>query len=444
MKDLGAENVDVPQRRMAFRVLGNPSLGSNSNISINDQAAAIKEIHDVETLFGVKFTSQSDIDVFYMSIKEGKYADILSTMSTADIDVVLINDIESGKHDGLLSGLTNADRMETLDALDDSINLNVDESTIPSDHIVQSVDINTKSTSYAGATGASAKDQPNVNSYFRTLVADPVFDGVNVSIPRKVVKKEQLGETWAEKDYDEFQRLFFFKFDFRAGLEVKLHDVPIQVFKEDGISLIATFIGKPVILDSYTSSICNESWGRSSFAWCLIEVNSEADLMDVVTIGIPSLSGDGFTKETIRVEYEWRQPRCDICKIFCHVHDYCPKKVTSPLIVTTSNVTTPTVEKTNDGFQTVGKKKKRKGKSKPSNGGQITGPLVKHNVRYEPKATTTAPKKGATYVGNTSQSSSMLKTTDDEEDVENVHDESANLIHNTNAGGSSSFTAAVG
>ncbi|GJR69489.1 RNA-directed DNA polymerase, eukaryota [Tanacetum coccineum] len=33
---------------------------------------------------------------------------------------------------------------------------------------------------------------------------------------------------------------------------------------------------------------------------------------------------------------------------------------------------------------------------------------------------------------------------DDEEDVENVHDESANLIQNTKAGGSSSFTAAAG
>ncbi|GJU64468.1 hypothetical protein Tco_1246303 [Tanacetum coccineum] len=125
----------------------------------------------------------------------------------------LINDIEVSKHDKLLSGLTNADCMETLDALgsicnsiqanrnnayvtpcmvlhaDDSINLNVDESTIPSDPIVQSVNINTKSTSYAGAAGASAKNQPNVNSNFRTLVADLVFDGVNVSIPHKLVKK---------------------------------------------------------------------------------------------------------------------------------------------------------------------------------------------------------------------------------------------------------------
>nr|GEZ34816.1 RNA-directed DNA polymerase, eukaryota, reverse transcriptase zinc-binding domain protein [Tanacetum cinerariifolium] len=75
----------------------------------------------------------------------------------------------------------------------DSINLNVDESKIPSDLIVQSVDINTNSTSYVGAAGVSAKDQPNVNSNFRTLVANPVFDGVNVSIPRKVVKKTPLG-----------------------------------------------------------------------------------------------------------------------------------------------------------------------------------------------------------------------------------------------------------
>nr|GEX10946.1 zinc knuckle CX2CX4HX4C [Tanacetum cinerariifolium] len=63
----------------------------------------------------------------------------------------------------------------------------------------------------------------------------------------------------------------------------------------------------------------------------------EAGLVDVITIGIPSLSGDGFTKETIHVEYEWRSPRCDICKIFGHVHDHYPKMVVGPPIVTTSN-----------------------------------------------------------------------------------------------------------
>nr|GEY74460.1 zinc knuckle CX2CX4HX4C [Tanacetum cinerariifolium] len=96
--------------------------------------------------------------------------------------------------------------------------------------------------------------------------------------------------------------------------------------------------------------MCKDSWGKSSFARCLIELNSEGDLVDVVTIGIPSLTGDEFTKETIRAEYELRPPRCDECKILDHVYDHCPTMVVSPSVVTTSNDVASTVEKTNDGF----------------------------------------------------------------------------------------------
>ncbi|GKG22188.1 hypothetical protein Tco_0387491, partial [Tanacetum coccineum] len=60
---------------------------------------------------------------------------------------------------------------------------------LPSDLIVYSMDINTSSRSYARAAGASAKDQPKVISNFHPLVADPVYDGVNISIPRKVIEK---------------------------------------------------------------------------------------------------------------------------------------------------------------------------------------------------------------------------------------------------------------
>ncbi|GKC51261.1 zinc knuckle CX2CX4HX4C containing protein [Tanacetum coccineum] len=361
----------------------------------------------------------------------------------------LINDIEAGKHDKLLSEMTNDDRMETLDALcsicnssqkgdpiiDDNpsvmalpnvpnTNDNLAGKALPSDPIVESVDI---SKSYAGAAGASAKEQPNVISNFRPLVAAPVYDGVNIFIPHKVVENG----------------LFFFKFDSWAGLEVVLEGGPWMIRKspiilkkwsiEDGISLIATFIVKPIMLDSYTSSMCKDSWGRSSFARCLIKVNLEADLVDVVTISIPSLTGDDFTKETIRVA--------------------------SPHVVTTSNVVAPIVENSNDGFQTMGKKKKRKGKAKSTNGGQFAGPSVKYTVRYEPKAAPSAPKKGTTNVSNPS----MLKTAktipkkdnfttynsfyalndeeEDDEEVKNVYDESANF---PKTGGSSSFTTAAG
>ncbi|GKF10015.1 zinc knuckle CX2CX4HX4C containing protein, partial [Tanacetum coccineum] len=234
----------------------------------------------------------------------------------------LINDIDVGKHDELLSELTNEDRMETLEALgsicnsikvdhnnadvipckvsyvDDLINLNVDESTIPSDPIVQSVDINT----------------------FVPWWLIPYLMVLTSLFLVKLLKRNNWAKHGLKRIMMNSKGFFFFKFDSHAGLEailegglwlirkyliilkkwsmdtrllkeeltripiwVKLHDVPIQVFEEDGISLISMFIGKPVMLDSYTSSMCNDSWGRSSFAQCLIEVNSEADLVDVVT-----------------------------------------------------------------------------------------------------------------------------------------------------------------
>ncbi|GJW76326.1 retrovirus-related pol polyprotein from transposon TNT 1-94 [Tanacetum coccineum] len=331
--------------------------------------------------------------------------------------------------------------------------------------IVHAVDINTNPTSYARVAGASGKDQPKVNSIFCPLAADPVFDGVNIFIPYKVVEKEQLDTSFLKEELT------------LILIWVKLHDVPLQVFEVDGISLIATFIGIPVMLYSYTSSMCNDSWGRSNFARCLVEVNSEADLVNVVTISIPSLTGDGFTNETIRVEYEWRPSRCDTCKIFGHTIDGCPKKVmvnprvnltndrvqhagknvSVPPTIVTPIVVTPNSEKTNDGVQTVGKKKK-KGKSKSTNGGQFCVHLVKQSVRYEPKATISIPNKGvsnsqppkvivpSSKEDNITMSNSYA-TLDEEsdEDVQNVYDESANLLHHTQTSGSSStFTVAAG
>ena len=42
---------------------------------------------------------------------------------------------------------------------------------------------------------------------------------------------------------------------------VKFYDVPISAFTADGLSVIATKLGTPLMLDSYASSMCLESWG---------------------------------------------------------------------------------------------------------------------------------------------------------------------------------------
>nr|GEW59946.1 hypothetical protein [Tanacetum cinerariifolium] len=202
----------------------------------------------------------------------------------------------------------------------------------------------------------------------------------------------------------------------RIPVWVKIHDVLIQVFSEDGLSII------------------------------VFQIES-------LTMGVPLIKGLGFTIETVNIEYEWNPPRCDLCKIFGHVHDNCPNKVSIPHIVDT-----PIVEKTNDGFQTV-RKKKKKGKSKSTNGGQFGGHSVKQNVRCEPKATVDVPKKGntkknmllnaivpPTKEGNIIVTNSYAASDDEsEEEVENVYDKSAKLLNSTKTGESSStFTVAAG
>ncbi|GKE00505.1 hypothetical protein Tco_1388488, partial [Tanacetum coccineum] len=112
--------------------------------------------------------------------------------------------------------------------------------------IVKSVEINSKPISYAGAAGISNSEQLKSKANFRSMVADKVFDGVNISIPRIVVEKVSVRfentlygyfigkrmafpvveyyarNNWAKHGLKRIMMnakgFFFFKFDTRAGL----------------------------------------------------------------------------------------------------------------------------------------------------------------------------------------------------------------------------------
>ncbi|GJX35840.1 ribonuclease H-like domain-containing protein [Tanacetum coccineum] len=72
---------------------------------------------------------------------------------------------------------------------------------------------------------------------------------------------------------------------------VKLHGVPVTTFNKDGLSVIATKLHTPLMLYSYTSDMCMQSWGSSSYARAMIEL------------------------------------RCACCKVFGHVQEECPKNI---------------------------------------------------------------------------------------------------------------------
>ncbi|GKC41479.1 hypothetical protein Tco_1059201 [Tanacetum coccineum] len=113
---------------------------------------------------------------------------------------------------------------------------------------------------------------------------------------------------------------------------VKLHGVPVTAFNEDGLSAIVTKIGTPLMLDSYTSNKCIQSWGRSSYVRALIEVRAHVELKDNIAVAMPKLGEEGFYTCNVRVEYEWKTPRCTCCKVFGHVQDECPKNKVSDVV----------------------------------------------------------------------------------------------------------------
>ncbi|GJV13617.1 hypothetical protein Tco_1355158 [Tanacetum coccineum] len=288
------------------------------------------------------------------------------------------------------------------------------------DHIVN---FNEKPSSYVSAAGGSNLDPIKPKANFRSLSSDNLCEGANVSIPRKIV----------EKNNDELQRLFLLSIQKTLkGLEDVLENGPLMIRKSP-IILKKWNIAQPII-----ASMRIESWGRSSFARCLIEINAEDETPSLYYVNFWSFLCICFPKKVLIPNAE-------------------TSNVITLNVVNTSIVPTPLVQKTNDGFQTVGKKKKKKGISKSN----VVGPSIKQNVRYKPKASISAPKKTTTNVGNVSNSSSLLKNMvnspnqdnitssnsfaalnkdiEDEEEVENVFDETANHF-NSKTGGKSSFT----
>ncbi|GJY73629.1 stigma-specific STIG1 family protein, partial [Tanacetum coccineum] len=77
---------------------------------------------------------------------------------------------------------------------------------------------------------------------------------------------------------------------------VKLHGLPATVFTKDGLSAVATDIGTHLMLDSYTSDMCIQSWGISSYARVLIEIRADVELKDTIVEECPKNLDLGVAK----------------------------------------------------------------------------------------------------------------------------------------------------
>lgn len=90
--------------------------------------------------------------------------------------------------------------------------------------------------------------------------------------------------------------------------------------------MLASKIGIPKHLDTFTSSMCLDALGRSSYARALIEIFALNDFKSELTIAIPDLDEEGYSKETVSIEYEWMPSRCSHCNVFGHENKEFPKQ----------------------------------------------------------------------------------------------------------------------
>nr|GEW49616.1 hypothetical protein [Tanacetum cinerariifolium] len=91
---------------------------------------------------------------------------------------------------------------------------------------------------------------------------------------------------------------------------LKKYDPDENLLNEDGLSAIATKMGTPLMLDSYTSDMCMQSWGRSSYARVMVELRADVELKDNIAVAMPKITRKGHYTCNVRVEYEWKHPRC--------------------------------------------------------------------------------------------------------------------------------------
>ncbi|GJT22905.1 ribonuclease H-like domain, reverse transcriptase, RNA-dependent DNA polymerase [Tanacetum coccineum] len=70
---------------------------------------------------------------------------------------------------------------------------------------------------------------------------------------------------------------------------VKIYGVPVTAFNEDELSVIATKLGTPIMLNSYTVDMCLQSLGSSGYARVMIELRAGVELKDTIVVDMPKV-----------------------------------------------------------------------------------------------------------------------------------------------------------
>nr|GEV41773.1 hypothetical protein [Tanacetum cinerariifolium] len=125
--------------------------------------------------------------------------------------------------------------------------------------------------------------------------------------------------------------VFFFKFQdekepSKLPIWVKILNVPMKDWSLKRINSLASCLGKPIIIDDMTAKMCAKGEGRLIFARVLIEIDARKELKKEIEVVYKGNKCHEKFNKRIQMEYAWKPPCCDICKVFGHDNKGCRLK----------------------------------------------------------------------------------------------------------------------
>nr|GEY81447.1 hypothetical protein [Tanacetum cinerariifolium] len=110
----------------------------------------------------------------------------------------------------------------------------------------------------------------------------------------------------------------------RIPVWAKLMDVPLEAWTKEGISALASILGKPIRMDNITAQNCKDGRARAEYARVLVEFDVNKGFKEEICIQYRSKDKIKGIKK-VKVEYVWKPHICTLCKVFGHKDEKCSK-----------------------------------------------------------------------------------------------------------------------
>ncbi|GJX36852.1 RNA-directed DNA polymerase, eukaryota, reverse transcriptase zinc-binding domain protein [Tanacetum coccineum] len=113
----------------------------------------------------------------------------------------------------------------------------------------------------------------------------------------------------------------------KISLWVKFTNVPMEAWGVEGLIVVASSVGKPIIMDYMTAKVCKTRTGRTEYARILIEISVEKGFKENVELQYRDKHNNVKGTKMVKVEYNWNPHICSHCVVFGHNWNQCTKRV---------------------------------------------------------------------------------------------------------------------